>query len=76
MSDKLRAILVIGGFLLVMYGPMGMYLWKGWFKWFFHDILKWHKPDNQPMWFDGCSTHAHCKYCGHEIMQDSQGNWF
>ena len=26
--------------------------------------------------FDGCSKHNHCKYCGKEIMQDSQGNWF
>ena len=53
-----------------------LYNWFGWFKWFFHDILKWHKPDNSPKWSDGCSTHSVCKYCGQEIMQDSQGNWF
>lgn len=43
--------------------------------WFFHDILGWHKPDNETM-FDGCSTHSHCRFCKQEIMQDSQDNWF
>jgi hypothetical protein len=46
------------------------------FKLFYHDILEWHLPDDKPQKFDGCSFHAHCKLCGKEIMQDSQGNWF
>ena len=41
-----------------------------------HDILGWHKPDDSPKWSDGCSVHSKCKYCGEDIMQDSQGNWF
>ena len=45
------------------------------FKWFYHDILEWHLP-NEEEGFDGCSFHSTCKLCGKEIMQDSQGNWF
>ena len=42
-----------------------------------HDILGWHDPDpNEERWSDGCSDHCHCRYCGKEIMMDSQGNWF
>lgn len=59
-----------------MLGSRVMYVKFGWFKSFFHDVLGWHEPDDSPMWSDGCSTHSRCKYCGAEIMQDSQGNWF
>lgn len=44
-------------------------------NWLFHDILQWHRP-NDDYFFDGASVHAHCRICGKEIMQDSQGNWF
>lgn len=40
-----------------------------------HDILKYHLPDDK-MTFDGASMCSHCRFCGKEIMQDSQGNWF
>ena len=44
---------------------------------FFYNILGWHSPDyNDKGYFDGASLHAKCKYCGKDIMQDSQGNWF
>jgi len=46
------------------------------FNWFYHDVLEWHLPDDEPQKFDGCNIHTHCKFCGKEIMQDSQGNWF
>lgn len=53
------------------------YFKLGWFKLFYHDILKWHQPnEKQPIWTDGLSDHSICKHCGREIMQDSQGNWF
>lgn len=44
-------------------------------KFFFHDVLGWHKPTND-LRFDGYSMHSTCKHCGKEIMQDSQGGWF
>lgn len=53
-----------------------LYETKGWFKDFYHDTLHWHQPDNSPKWSDGCSMHCKCKWCGKEIMQDSQGGWF
>lgn len=43
--------------------------------WFFHGVLGWHKP-NDITWSDGCSEHSVCRFCGNDIMQDSQGNWF
>ena len=53
-----------------------IYIKTGKFKHWYHDILKWHEPDESPKWSDGCSLHCKCKYCGKDIMQDSQGNWF
>lgn len=50
---------------------------KKWFRNFACNFLGWHKPDcSQPIWFDGCSEHSKCRYCGKKIMMDSQGNWF
>lgn len=67
--------------LLVMIGIFYItaiiYLTTGFGKKFYHDILEWHRPKkNDSLGFDGCSFHATCKYCGKDIMQDSQGNWF
>lgn len=53
-----------------------LYFKLGFFKFFYHDLLGWHTPDDSPQYHDGCSQHATCKYCGRDIMQDSQGNWF
>ena len=44
-------------------------------SWFYHDILGWHKPDSS-RYYDGCSAHSHCRFCGKEIIRDSQENWF
>ncbi len=52
-----------------------IYLVTGLGKWFYHDLLLWHKPSDFEG-FDGCSCTSRCKYCGKEIMQDSQGGWF
>ena len=53
-----------------------LFLFFGWFKLFFHDVLLWHRPAKKAdRYFDGCSVHSTCKYCGKEIIQDSQGNW-
>jgi hypothetical protein len=47
------------------------------FNHFYHDILEWHIPDEKVEHYsDGLSEHAICKFCGKDIMQDSQGNWF
>ncbi len=44
-------------------------------KWFYHNILGWHLPQHEES-FDGCSWRSTCKFCGKEIEQDSQGNWY
>jgi hypothetical protein len=47
------------------------------FKRFCHEFMGWHEPaESGDVYFDGLSFHTHCKYCGKEILQDSQGNWF
>ena len=43
---------------------------------YFHDHVGWHFPANGITGWDGASFHATCKFCGKDIMQDSQGNWF
>lgn len=67
---------ILFGSLAWMYIAAGLYFKFGFLKFFYHDLLGWHMPDDSPQWFDGLSDHAHCKYCGEDIMQDSQGNWF
>ncbi len=52
-----------------------IYILTGFGKWFYHDILEWHKPSEEST-FDGCSFNSTCRYCGKRIIQDSQGNWF
>lgn len=54
----------------------GTYFGLGWFKFYCHDVLKWHIPNEDSLWFDGCSRHGVCVYCEKDIIQDSQGNWF
>lgn len=64
---------------ITLFMVLGTILYKkyGLFKKFFHDLLLWHEPaKSEKQFFDGCSIHSICKYCGKEIMQDSQGNWF
>lgn len=62
-------------FLVLFYVPPVLYFKFGWFKKFYHDFLEWHRPEDKQS-FDGCSFHSKCKWCGEEILQDSQGNWF
>jgi hypothetical protein len=49
--------------------PMGVY------RRFVHNVMGWHAP-SEISGFDGCSMTSSCKYCGRQILQDSQGNWF
>ena len=67
--------LIIVGILILIFITSILYSYTGIGKQFYHNILHWHKP-NDIKNFDGCSFNSKCKYCGKEIMQDSQGNWF
>lgn len=63
------SVMLIGGIIyLVSKGKI--------FKQFYHNIMGWHLPSDEPQKFDMCNIHAKCKICGKSIMQDSQGNWF
>lgn len=62
--------------IIWMFIGMLLYFKLGLFKFFYHDFLHWHAPDDSPYYCDGLTEHATCKYCGKDIMQDSQGNWF
>lgn len=44
----------------------------------FSEFMGWHRPVKDPnkQYFDGASHHSTCRYCGKDIMQDSQGGWF
>jgi hypothetical protein len=74
-AAKLGMVILLASIAWIFIG-MGLYFKFGLFKFWYHDFLEWHTPDDSPMRFDGCSVHARCKHCGREIMQDSQGNWF
>lgn len=62
---------VIGLFLIFAF----IYQSTGFGKWFFDRILSWHKPVDNVERYGPFNT-SKCRYCGKQIMQDSQGNWF
>ena len=63
--------------VLLYFLPVTLYFKKGIGKWFYHDILNWHIPDNSDEYkYDGLNLKTICKHCKKEITQDSQGNWF
>lgn len=67
---------VAAGFIWT-YGAAALYFKTGFMKFYYHGLLKWHTPnEDETMWDDGLSVHCKCKYCGKDIMHDSQGNWF
>lgn len=68
----MKAILTIG--IIIFVTPI-LYFKFGWLKFFYHDVMEWHMPIEE-VGYDGCSFISKCKFCGKEIMQDSQGNWF
>lgn len=68
---------IIGVSIILFFITAPLYCKFGIFKKFYHDLLWWHEPDDEAeMEFDGLNLITKCKYCGEEIMQDSQGNWF
>lgn len=76
MGDETIIGLCFVCWLVLFYAPVILYFKFGWFKFWYHDVFHWHRPDDKPEWSDGLSFRATCKYCGKDIMQDSQGNWF
>lgn len=69
------SVLCIPCIIGLIFAPF--YFKFGFCKKFFHDVLGWHTPtETEKNTFIGCSMRNHCKFCGKEIMKDSQGNWF
>lgn len=70
MVKVLIAILIIGAILWIA----GIfYMLTGRPKWLFHDVMEWHRPRDDER--SACECY-HCKYCGIEIVSDSQENWY
>lgn len=67
---------IVFGAVAWVYIAAGLYFAFGFLKFYYHDLLGWHRPDDSPMTLDGITVHATCRYCGRDIMRDSQGNWF
>jgi len=38
--------------------------------------LGWHDGSRSILEFDGISIHGRCRFCGRQVMMDSNGNWF
>ncbi len=38
--------------------------------------IGWHSHTYDGQYFDGCSAHVRCQWCGYEGKVDSQGNLF
>ena len=75
MVEVVVSLGIILGLSFILFAPMILYLEFGWFKWFYHDVLGWHEPEDY-LWWNGNIVHSYCKYCHKEILRDTQGNWF
>jgi hypothetical protein len=76
LGDRLmKALLIFVAVECIWIVPAALYLKFGLFKFFYHDLLGWHMPIEDES-YDGVSFTSKCRYCGKEIIQDSQGNWF
>ena len=75
MSVEVKLIIGCAMFLALFYVSLVLYFKFGLLKKFYHDFMHWHTPSKK-LSFDGLSFHSKCKWCGEEILQDSQGNWF
>ena len=75
MSIGIIILIVVGSILALFLLFAFLYLAFGWNKWLFHNLLGWHKPIKENT-LNGTNIISKCKYCGKEIAQDSQGNWF
>ena len=64
------------GSLVLVHIETGLYFKYGFLKFFYHDLLEWHVPEEGTRYSDGYMEHAICKHCKKDIIQDSQGNWF
>ena len=69
------AVSILNGVLILFLVLAILYLVIGWNRWLFHNLLGWHKPTKKKT-FNGIAIISKCRYCGKEIAQDSQGNWF
>ena len=74
-ADVIFMITVISSLVWMCIASI-LYFKFGFLKFFYHDLLGWHRPDDSTQTFDGISERAICKYCGKVILRDSQGNWF
>lgn len=52
-----------------------LFHFKGYFKNFYHDKLKWHYPIVDEDLLHNSDLRSVCKYCGTEIIGDDNGNW-
>lgn len=52
------------------------YLKWGVGKRLFHNLMGWHLPEDEKKELLGVNIKSKCRFCGREIIQDSQGNWF
>lgn len=48
MNRGLIAVICFFAFCIVFYVPIILYFRFGWFKFWYHDVLKWHHPDDAP----------------------------
>ena len=74
--SAIAVCVILSGAIISEFIASGLYFKFGFLKTFYHGMLGWHTPDDSEQYHVGCSQHARCKYCGKDIMRDSQGNWF
>lgn len=72
----LAAIAVLVAVLVFLVGGI-LYVRSGLFKLVYHDIFRWHEPDEtKAVETANGKLYCRCRYCRRLMMRDGEGNWF
>ena len=62
--------------LFIINGQIYLRSKRGWMKWLYHDICRWHVPsDHETRGFRGPVQYAICKHCHRRIWKIGVNDW-
>lgn len=61
--------------LFIINGQIYLRSERGWMKWLYHDICRWHVPEEDSIEFVGVTWFARCKHCRQAIYSVDCTDW-
>lgn len=63
--------------LFIINGQIYLRSKRGWMKWLYHDICRWHVPEGEPVTKtpDSLFQYSTCRHCRQTIFRFCGGDW-